>query len=102
MQLAADAIIVSAFVFLTGGVASYFSSLYALPIIAASTLQSRRGGMLVAILSALLYAGLVLGAVHRRPLAWRQCRTCVAAAAARLRDLHGRPQRVRVLRGGGR
>src|SRR5918993_2445579 len=37
LQLACDAVIVSAIVHLTGGVASYFSPLYALPIIAAST-----------------------------------------------------------------
>ena len=39
---------------------SYFSSLYTLPIIAASTIQSRRGGMMVGVLSSLLYSGLVL------------------------------------------
>jgi two-component system sensor histidine kinase PilS (NtrC family) len=63
VQLGCDAVIVSAIVYLTGGVASYFSfsSLYALPIIAASTIQSRRGGFMVALLSALLYGGLVLG-----------------------------------------
>jgi two-component system sensor histidine kinase PilS (NtrC family) len=63
VQLGCDAVIVSAVVYLTGGVASYFSfsSLYALPIIAASTIQSRRGGFTVALLSALLFGGLVLG-----------------------------------------
>ncbi|MBA3296570.1 MAG: PAS domain S-box protein [Acidobacteria bacterium] len=60
VQLAVDAITVSAIVYLTGGVASYFSSLYTLPIIAASTVESRRGGMMVGILSCVLYAGLVL------------------------------------------
>jgi two-component system sensor histidine kinase PilS (NtrC family) len=59
-QLAADAAIVSAIVYLTGGVNSYFSTLYALPIIAASTLQSWRGGMLVGTLSSVLYTGIVL------------------------------------------
>ena len=38
---------VSALVYLTGGVTSYFSTLYTLPIIAASTVRSRRGGLLV-------------------------------------------------------
>src|SRR5215216_1390339 len=38
LQLAGDALSVSAFIFVTGGVTSYFSSLYALPIIAASIL----------------------------------------------------------------
>src|SRR5215207_1528961 len=60
VQLAADAILVSGIVYLTGGVASYFSSLYTLPIIAATTVESRRGGILVGILSCVLYAGLVL------------------------------------------
>ena len=50
MQLACDAVIVSALVYLTGGVSSYFTSLYTLPIIAASTIQSRRGGMMVGVL----------------------------------------------------
>ena len=50
VQLACDAVIVSALVYLTGGVASYFTSLYALPIIAASTIQSRRSGMMVGVL----------------------------------------------------
>ena len=60
VQLGCDAVIVSAIVYLTGGVSSYFSSLYTLPIIAASTIQSRRGGMMVGVLSTLLYGGLIL------------------------------------------
>jgi two-component system sensor histidine kinase PilS (NtrC family) len=60
LQLAWDSVIVSATVLLTGGINSSFSSLYALPIIAASTVQSRRGGLLVGILSSLSYAALVL------------------------------------------
>ncbi|MEO5897935.1 MAG: ATP-binding protein [Vicinamibacterales bacterium] len=60
VQLAADAIVVSGIVYLTGGIASYFSSLYTLPIIAASTVESRRGGMLVSVLSCVLYTTLVL------------------------------------------
>jgi two-component system sensor histidine kinase PilS (NtrC family) len=58
LQLGCDAIIVSAIVWLTGGVTSYFASLYALPIIAASAIQSWRGGMTVAVLSSLMYAGI--------------------------------------------
>ena len=61
VQLAADAVVISAAVLLTGGVSSYFSALYALPIIGASILQFRRGGLLVGALSALLYAGVVVG-----------------------------------------
>jgi two-component system sensor histidine kinase PilS (NtrC family) len=60
VQLAGDALIVSAFIYFTGGITSYFSSLYVLPIIAGSTVQFRRGGMVVATLSAVLYGGLVL------------------------------------------
>ena len=60
VQLALDAVVVSGIVFMTGGVSSYFSSLYTLPIIAASTVESRRSGMAVGILSCVMYAGLVL------------------------------------------
>jgi two-component system sensor histidine kinase PilS (NtrC family) len=60
LQLAADALMVSAFIYVTGGITSYFVSLYVLPIIAASTVQFRRGGLLVATLSAILYTGLVV------------------------------------------
>jgi two-component system sensor histidine kinase PilS (NtrC family) len=59
-QLACDAAVISAFIYLTGGVTSFFSTLYALPIIGASLLQSRRSGMLVATFSALLYVLVVL------------------------------------------
>jgi two-component system sensor histidine kinase PilS (NtrC family) len=64
LQLGCDAVIVSAIVYLTGGVSSYFSPLYALPIIAASMIESRRGGVMVGVLSALLYSGLVLVQYH--------------------------------------
>jgi two-component system, NtrC family, sensor histidine kinase PilS len=60
LQLAADAVIVSAIVHVTGGVNSYFSTLYALPIIAAGTLQLRRGAVMVGTLSSVLYTGVVL------------------------------------------
>ena len=60
LQLAGDALTVSAFIYFTGGVTSFFSSLYVLPIVAGSTVQFRRGGLLVATLSALMYGGLVL------------------------------------------
>ena len=59
VQLGGDALIITAFIYFTGGITSYFSSLYVLPIVAASTLQFRRGGLLVATLSAILYGGLV-------------------------------------------
>src|SRR5438876_9969383 len=60
IQLAGDALIISAFIYLTGGITSYFTSLYVLPIVAGSTVQFRRGGLLVATFSAVLYGGLVL------------------------------------------
>ena len=59
LQLGADAVLVSGFIGLTGGVVSYFSSLFVLPIIAASTIRFRRGALQVAALSALLYCALV-------------------------------------------
>jgi two-component system, NtrC family, sensor histidine kinase PilS len=59
-QLACDALIVTAFIAVTGGITSYFSALYILPIAAASSVQSSRGGMMIAILSALIYVGIVL------------------------------------------
>src|SRR5438270_7969082 len=60
LQLSIDALLVSAFIYFTGGVTSYFTSLYVLPVIAASTIQFRRGGLMVATLSTVLYGGLVL------------------------------------------
>jgi len=60
LQLAGDALIVSAFIYFTGGITSYFASLYVLVIVAASAVQFRRGALLVATLSTLLYGGLVL------------------------------------------
>ena len=48
LQLGGDALIVSAFIYFTGGITSYFTSLYVLPIVAGSTVQFRRGGLLVA------------------------------------------------------
>lgn len=60
LQLSCDALIVSAFIYLTGGVSSLFSSLYVLPILAASTVRFRRGSLLVATLSAVLYVGIVV------------------------------------------
>ena len=59
VQLALDVLIVSAVVHMTGGVASSFSTLYMLPIIAASTIQSLRGGLMIGVLSSIIYSGLV-------------------------------------------
>ncbi|HEY1911014.1 MAG TPA: histidine kinase dimerization/phospho-acceptor domain-containing protein, partial [Vicinamibacterales bacterium] len=60
VQLAADALIVSAFISFTGGINSLFTTLYVLPIVAGSTVQLRRGGLFVAVLSTVLYIGLVV------------------------------------------
>jgi two-component system sensor histidine kinase PilS (NtrC family) len=74
-QLGADAILVSAFIYVTGGVTSYFSSLYVLPIIAASTIRFRRGALQVATLTAILYLTLVtaqyLDAFMYLPPSWQ-------------------------------
>ena len=59
VQFAADAIIVSAFIHVTGGITSYFSSLYLLPIMAASIVRGR-GALQVAAFSAILYLTLVV------------------------------------------
>ena len=48
VQLAGDALIVSAFIYFTGGITSYFTSLYVLPVIAAGAIQFRRGGLMAA------------------------------------------------------
>src|SRR5688572_1540610 len=60
LQFALDAALVSAFIHVTGGIASNFSSLYVLPVIAAAMIRSRRVALQVASLSAMLYLALVL------------------------------------------
>jgi two-component system sensor histidine kinase PilS (NtrC family) len=60
IHFAIDVIVVSACVALTGGTASYFTSLYVLPIVAASTIQYRRGALQVAAFASLLFGGVVL------------------------------------------
>jgi len=59
LQFGADALLVAAFVHLTGGITSYFTSLYVLPIIAASSVRFGRTAIQVATLSAVLYLALV-------------------------------------------
>ena len=58
-QLALDAILISALIHLTGGVASLFSTLYMLPIIAGAAVQSQRSALRVGLLSSVLYSALV-------------------------------------------
>jgi two-component system sensor histidine kinase PilS (NtrC family) len=78
-QLGADAILVSAFIHVTGGITSYFSSLYLLPIMAASTVRFRRGALQVATLSALLYLALVMAQYFEPtaffPASWQALRS---------------------------
>jgi two-component system, NtrC family, sensor histidine kinase PilS len=69
VQLAIDAVIVSALVQVTGGVVSYFSTMYTLPIIAAAMVRSWRGGMIVGGLSSVTYALLVFAQYAGAP-AW--------------------------------
>lgn len=75
VQLGLDALLVSAFIHITGGITSYFSSLYFLPIIAASIIRFRRGALQVATLSALWYLALVsaqyLDAFAYLPASWQ-------------------------------
>src|SRR3979409_924660 len=59
LQLGVDALIVSAFIYFTGGITSYFTSVYVLPIVAGSTVQFRRGGMLGGPRGPVPYVGLV-------------------------------------------
>jgi two-component system sensor histidine kinase PilS (NtrC family) len=60
LHFAVDALIVTACVVLTGGVGSLFTTLYALPIVAAGTVRHRRGALQMALLSAVLLVGIVL------------------------------------------
>ncbi len=60
VQIVIDTLLVAAYITITGGVASYFSLLYVLPIIAAGSLLLRRGALTVAVLSALLFTTLVI------------------------------------------
>jgi two-component system sensor histidine kinase PilS (NtrC family) len=55
-----DALLVSAVVLLTGGVQSFFTILYMLPIVGASSMQHRRGGLQVAGFSTILFIGVVM------------------------------------------
>jgi two-component system sensor histidine kinase PilS (NtrC family) len=60
LQFAMDALVVSAFIHLTGGITSNFSSLYLLPIVSAAMIRYRRVATQVAVLSAGLYLALVV------------------------------------------
>ncbi len=60
VHFAIDAVIISAAIVLSGGVESLFTILYMLPIVAAASVQFRRGGLQLATLSTILFIGLVL------------------------------------------
>lgn len=60
LQVAGDGLLVSAFIYLTGGVSSVFSVLYVLPIVAASLIRMKRGGLLAALWSSVLFVAVVL------------------------------------------
>jgi two-component system sensor histidine kinase PilS (NtrC family) len=60
VHFAIDAVIISAAIMLSGGVDSLFAILYMLPIVAAASVQFRRGGLQMATLSSILFVGLVL------------------------------------------
>ena len=77
-------VLVSAFILVTGGIRSDFSSLYLLPIIAASTIRARRGALQVAALSALRLFR------HRRQPVRRASRRSRAVGGARARSAGGR------------
>ena len=59
VHFAIDAVIISAAIMLSGGVGSLFAILYMLPIVAAASVQFRRGGLQVATLSSILFVALV-------------------------------------------
>lgn len=60
VHFAIDSIVVSAAVMMTGGVESLFAILYMLPIVAAASVQFRRGGLQIAGLSTILFIGVVV------------------------------------------
>lgn len=59
VHFAIDAVIISAAIMLSGGIDSLFAILYMLPIVAAASVQFRRGGLQVATLSSILFVGVV-------------------------------------------
>ena len=67
LQFGVDTCLISVLVLMTGGVTSFFSSLYALPILAASAVQDRQAGILVGFLSSVLYIGVVLAQYTESP-----------------------------------
>jgi two-component system sensor histidine kinase PilS (NtrC family) len=60
MQITGDLLVVTGFVWATGGIASPMSFLYLVPIVTASLLLLRRGALATAAGASILYAGLAL------------------------------------------
>ena len=58
-QLLMDTVIITAIIYATGGIESIFSFLYILTIINASIMLYRKGGMIIASSSSILYGGLL-------------------------------------------
>ncbi len=69
LQLIGDAVLITFFIGITGGVDSPMSFLYLLPISVASMLLYRRGGMTLAIVCWLLYAALIAAGPAWYPMA---------------------------------
>ncbi len=59
LHFALDAALISAYVYATGGVASVFTPLYALPVVASAGVQYRRGSVRVATLASLCFIAIV-------------------------------------------
>lgn len=71
LQLACDVGLVGAIVLFTGGVASSFASLFVFPVVAGSVVRHRRGGLRMALWSALSLAAMGLGQYLRWvPAGW--------------------------------
>jgi two-component system sensor histidine kinase PilS (NtrC family) len=68
VQLALDALTVWAFVWVTGGILSYFAFIYVLPIMAASAVHFRRGALRITALSMALYTATALAQYIGAPL----------------------------------
>jgi len=59
LQIGADAVLVAGIVLVTGGIGSPFASLFVLPVVAASIVERRHGGLLLGLSSAVLLGTVV-------------------------------------------
>jgi two-component system sensor histidine kinase PilS (NtrC family) len=67
VQLALDVLTVAGFVWVTGGIVSYFSFIYVLPIMAASAMHFRKGALRIAGLSMVMYTATAAVQYTRAP-----------------------------------